>query len=101
MRTAAETYLQHESTLVKFSEAVTHVAASMNSVALTRGFTPPQWILNSNPRDPSAITSDDFNPSVHHGALEDPEFAAELERRSIARLGFVKAGSNARLRELY
>ena len=44
-------------------------------------------------------TPDHFNPPVHHDALEDPAFAAESERRSIARLVSVKGDSNERLRQ--
>ena len=49
--------------------------------------------------DPSATTLDHFNPPVHHDALEDPAFAAESERRSIARLVSAKGDSNERLRQ--
>ena len=95
LRTAVENYLDNaavEKTIDTVREAVNHVAPVMNNLSFTRGYTPSQWVLNSNPRDPTALTSDEFNPSIHHDALTNPDFEAEMQRRTAAKLAFMKSG---------
>ena len=50
------------------------------------------------PQGPTSITHDTWNPSAHHDALTLPAFEEELERRKCARMAFIKADSDARLR---
>ena len=94
LRAAIETYMQEENlqpTLAGVREAVDHVVPAMNQLSLTRGYTPAQWVLNTNPQDPSAILADDFNASIQHDALHDREFEAQLQKRLSARSAFIKA----------
>ena len=96
MRTAVE---KKEATLENVRETVMRAEAAMHSLAVTRGFTPLQRVLNVNPRDPSAATSDDFNPSVHHGALEDPRLRSRVGETCVRQTWFFfEVDSNARLR---
>jgi hypothetical protein len=87
LRTAVENYMEDsnlEKTWDAVREAVNLVAPVMNTLSFSRGYTPTQWVLSSNPKDPSQITADDFNPTIHHDALTDPDFETELQRRTTA-----------------
>ena len=55
-------------------------------------------VLNSNPQDLTSLTADEWNPCVQHDAVHLPDFEEELQRRTAARLAFVKADSDARIR---
>lgn len=101
MRTAIDTYMQNENlplTHEAVKQAVDHVTHAINTLSFTRGYTPAQWVLNSNPRDPSAVTADEFSPTIQNNAINDPEFAEELERRQTAKLAFMKADADSRIR---
>lgn len=65
LRSAIETFLDSENlenTLDNVRDAVGYVAPTMNNLAFTKGYTPTQWVLNTNPRDPTSITADIFTP---------------------------------------
>ncbi len=99
LRTAVENYMEDsnlEKTLEAVHEAVNHVAPVMNTLSFSRGHTPTQWVLNSNPKDTSQIAANDFNPTMHHDALTDPDFETELQRRTTARVAFMKAATQTR-----
>ena len=101
LRTALETFLDEENLPPEADSvrtALEYVAPVLNELAFTRGYTPAQWVLNKNPQDPTSITHDTWNPSAHHDALTLPAFEEELERRKCARMAFIKADSDARLR---
>ena len=89
---------QLENIVEHVRDAVNHIAPIMNTLSFTKGYTPMQWVLNSNPRDPTSVTADDFNPVAHHDALTDPDFEDELRRRASARVAFMKADADAKLR---
>ena len=83
LRTAIETYMADEQlsrTLSSVREAVMHVTPAMNQLSFVKGYTPSQWVLNTNPKDASSLLADEFNPSVHHDALHDRTFEEELKR---------------------
>jgi hypothetical protein len=101
MRDAVEEYIELEGppkTIDTVREAVSYLAPAMNTLSFTRGYTPSQWVLNTNPRGPSSITTDDFNPVAHKDALEDDDFASMLDKRQSARVAFIRADADARLR---
>jgi len=101
LRSAVEGYMQSEnlpSTVEGVRDAVSRVAPLLNTLAFNKGYTPAQWVLNTNPEDPSKILSDDFNPALHHNAVYDPTFEEELRRRMAARIAFVKADADQRIR---
>ena len=80
LRTAIEAYMEEEhmeKIVENVRDAVNHIAPIMNTLSFTKGYTPMQWVLNSNPRDPTSVTADDFNPVAHHDALTDPDFEHE------------------------
>ena len=65
LRTALEHFMDMENipkTIDGVREVVTFVAPAMNNLVFTKGYTPGQWVLNTNPRDPTAVTADEFNP---------------------------------------
>ena len=98
--TAIENYLENsgvEKTIDAVREVVNHVAPAMNNLSFTKGYTPTQWVLNSNPRDPSCLTSDEFNQTIHHDALTHPDFEEEMQRRNAAKMAFRKADADSRL----
>ena len=100
-RTACENYMDNENlerTKANVKEAVEYVAPVLNTLSFTKGYTPSQWVLNTNPQDQSNITADTYNPSTQHDALHDEDFAAELRRRISARQAFIKADADARIR---
>ncbi len=101
LRTAVENYMSSEDlalTIDSIREAVEYVTPAMNNLSFTKGYTPSQWVLNSNPKDPTALTDDDFVLPAHYDAATDPTFADEVERRMAARTAFLRADSDARLR---
>jgi len=101
LRTALENYLTDLQTPANSDtvrDALEHVVPSMNNLSFTKGYTPSQWVLNTTPTDPSSVTSDDFCPTVQHDALHDPTFADQLEKRMFAKMAFVKADADDRIR---
>ena len=101
MRETIDKYMASENlphTIDGVREAVNNVAHVMNTMSFVRGFTPAQWVLNTNPRDPTSLTTDDFSFSVHHDVFTDPEFGEEVQKRYAARMAFMKADADARVR---
>ena len=41
---------------------------------ITKGYTPAQWVLGTNPTDEARILSDQFNPAVHQAALTEASY---------------------------
>ncbi len=67
------------------------VSTVMNQLSFTKGYMPAQWVLNSNPRGHTAVSAHNFNPTYHHDALNEPDFAS-------ARTACMEADADARLR---
>ncbi len=84
-------------TLDSVREAVFQVSPVTKLLSFTNGYTPAQWVSNSNPRDPTVASADNFNPTCHHDALSEQDFAAELGRRVSARTALMRADADARL----
>ena len=70
----------------------------MNQLSFTKGYTPFQWVLGINPDDHSRLSSDTFNPVIHHTALTEQKYHDELLKRNAARIAFLKADASQRIR---
>ena len=63
MRAAIEAYMETEKrelAIQNVREAVDRVAPVLNALSFNKGYTPAQWALNTNPRDPTTILGDDI-----------------------------------------
>ena len=85
LRQAVENYLEGEpleATLDNVREAVRLVSSAINNLSFTKGYTPSQWVLNTNPQDLTSLTADDFNPTTHHDAFENHLRGGEPQKDS-------------------
>ena len=101
MRKAIELYLRDTRLPVgrdSVIQALNHIIPAMNTLSFTKGYTPSQWVLNTNPTDHASIIADQFNPAVHHTAITEQGFHDELVRRNTARIAFLKADASQRIR---
>ena len=70
----------------------------MNQLSFTKGYTPNQWVFGTNPDDHTKITSDSFNPAIHHAVLTEQSYHDDLLRRHAAKTAFLKADACQRIR---
>ena len=61
LRDALEKYMEYEQiskTKDDIRDALTYVAPAINQLTYNKGYTPSQWVLNTNPRDATSLTYD-------------------------------------------
>jgi hypothetical protein len=102
LRAGLEHYIEDralEPRIDSLKEAVCYVPQQINTLSFSRGYSPAQWVLGQHPDLRTDLTSDFFNFAVQHEIAEgDSEFAAMIERRTAAKVAFVRADTDARLR---
>ena len=45
-------------------QAVENIIPAMNTLSFTKGYTPSQWVIGTNPTEKTSILSDSFNPAT-------------------------------------
>ena len=87
-----------------FKTALRQCCNAKNSLARHRGYTPEILVLGKAQRLPGSISEDHLQPSQYLAASETPEgiaFRQNLAKRECARIAFIKADNDERLRRAF
>jgi len=88
----------------QFKDALHHLCNAKNALSRTKGYSPEILVLGKSRHLPSSLDSDEPQASHYLADSETPEgiqFRQQLQKRECARLAFIQAESNDKLRKAF